>query len=220
MGFRDLAVHGRTAFLTWSSVPARPAVLGLVIEANRAHLNATAITPGATVYDGDRYTTEMRGTVRLQKGTTMVRLGEESVMTVRSEPNSREGVQAELDLGTLVFSAKRASALEVVASNAHVRPAADMPTSAQVSVMGPKELWLRVLRGTVELSYRGETEAIPDGVASRVILDPAENEAKKDQKGPVNDRKKKAFILISLAGVPALIYGLHKGFEYESPERP
>lgn len=44
MRFRQLLALAVAAFLTWSSVPARPTVLGVVVEADRAHLNSTAVT--------------------------------------------------------------------------------------------------------------------------------------------------------------------------------
>jgi len=54
------------AFLAHTSALARPVVLGVVLEANRVHMNTATVTAGATVYDGDRYSTEARGTLRLR----------------------------------------------------------------------------------------------------------------------------------------------------------
>jgi hypothetical protein len=36
------------ALLAWNSAPARPNVVGVVVEANRVHLNAGAVSAGAT----------------------------------------------------------------------------------------------------------------------------------------------------------------------------
>jgi len=207
-------------FLTGSSVPSRPAVLGVVVQANRAHLNTTAVTNGATVYDGDRFSTEAGGMLFLQGRAASLELATESVAAVRSRANGAQGAEAELSRGTLVFKAERSTALEVVVREVRIRPASETQTIGQMSVLAPNGLIVCARRGSLQLLYRGEMETIDEGRAYRVILDPAENGSDKDKKGPVNDRKKKAFILISLVGVPALIYGLYKGFEYESPDRP
>src|SRR5438094_10666755 len=58
MTFRHSLALAMAAFLTLSSLPARPAVLGVVVAADRVHLNTTAVTAGATIYDGDRFSTE------------------------------------------------------------------------------------------------------------------------------------------------------------------
>jgi hypothetical protein len=53
------------AFLLVSiSLPARPAgipALGVVTQASAAHFNAARVSAGATVYDGDRLSTESEG---------------------------------------------------------------------------------------------------------------------------------------------------------------
>jgi hypothetical protein len=52
-----------------------------------------------------------------------------------------------------------------------------------------------------------------------VILDPPENESGKDKKEPINDRKKKAFLLIVIGGEAGVIaWEIHELIE--SPDRP
>ncbi len=58
------------AFLAWNSVPAPPAVLGVVVGADRAHLNSGAVSEGATVYDGDHFLTEAGGMLRVRCDAT------------------------------------------------------------------------------------------------------------------------------------------------------
>jgi hypothetical protein len=61
--------------------------------------------------------------------------------------------------------------MEVLADEAFIRPIADGPTVAQVTVLGPKELQITARRGALELSYRNETEKIAEGTSCRVLLD-------------------------------------------------
>lgn len=209
------------ASISWNPATARPTVLAVVMEAKRVHLNSVAVTTGATVCDGDQFSTETGGWLRMRSGTAMLELAEESVVSVRNRSNGVQGMEVDLARGTVTFSAARAASLNVIALEASIRPAADTSTVAQISVTGPKELRIYARRGALQFSYRGESEAVAEGKAYRVILDPPGNESEKDKKEPVNDRKKKAFLfLISEGGVVAIIYGLHEAFEYESPERP
>jgi hypothetical protein len=75
----------------------------------------------------------------------------------------------------------------------------------------------------LEFSYRGETEAIAEGTAYRVILDPPEGDTGKKQ--PVKPRRRrKAFLLIAIgggaAGAAVSIHGMRHDVGVESPDRP
>ena len=158
MTFRHSLALAMAAFLTLSSLPARPAVLGVVVAADRAHLNTTGVTAGATIYDGDRFSTEAGGSLRVRIGAAMLELAGASVVSVRNRTNSAQGMEVELDNGTLVFSSARAASLNVIARETSIRPAADTRTVAQIIVTGRKELRICARRGAVQFSYRGETE--------------------------------------------------------------
>ena len=211
------------AFLAWNSAPARPAMRGVVVEANRVHLNSGAVSEGATVYDGDQFATEAGGMLRLRGDATMVDLAEESVMMVRSRANEAQGTEAELRKGTLVFGAARAAALEIAALEARVRPVTDARTIAQVSVTGSKELRIYARRGPLQFSYRGETETIAEGAAYRVILDPPEDDPKTKEAVKAG-RQRKVFRFLAIGGGAAaaavVIYENHGHKRMVSPDRP
>ena len=84
------------------------------------------------------------------------------------------GTQANLSAGTLVFTASHLSALEIFADSAHIRAAVDTTTVGQVTVIGPKTLYIYARQGALLFSYEDETEVIPEGKAYRVMLDPPE----------------------------------------------
>jgi hypothetical protein len=219
---RSLALEV-AAFLAWNSIPAPPIVLGVVVEANRGHLNAGAVSAGATVYDGDYFSTETGGMLLLRGNAVMLELAEESAVIVRSRANGAQGTEAELSKGTLVFTTTRAAALEIAAREARIRPIADARTIAQVSLTGTKELRIYARRESLEFSYRGETETIAEGAAYRVILDPPEGDAGKKQTVK-SGRRRKAFLLIAIgagtAGAAVSIHGRHHDEGVESPDRP
>lgn len=213
------------ALLAGNSAQARSTVLGVVVEADRVHLNAGGVSVGATVYDGDRFATERGGLLLLRGHAAMLELTEESVVTVRSKANGAQSTEAELDKGTLVFSAARTDAVEIAALGARIRPLTGARTVAQVSVDGLKELRIYARRGSLQFSYGEEMETMAEGTANRVILDPADDTTEK--KDPVKDRRKrKAFLLIAIsgagagAGVAIYEHQNHGHKHMESPDRP
>ena len=67
MTLRSLLTVQIVFLLAGTSAPGRPAVLGVVAEAYRAHLGCSAVSAGATtVYDGDQFSTEEGGALRLR----------------------------------------------------------------------------------------------------------------------------------------------------------
>jgi len=204
-----------------TSSPGRPAALGVVVEAYRAHLGRSAVSSGATVYDGDHFSTEEGGALRLRCKAALLDLAEKSATLVRHAEVGAQGLAAEAQLvqGTLVFSTARAGELEIEAREAHIRPVGNGRTVAQVSVIGPKELHIYARRGAVLFSYRGESKTITEGESYEVILDPPQDGSEKKQPAQKQGRPLKAFLLIAGgAGAAAAVVILHE--EIESPDQP
>jgi hypothetical protein len=204
-------------------VPARPATaanllpLGTVTQANRAHFNAATVTAGATIYDGDGLSTEPEGALQFRGSAAAIYLPGASGVALRSQPN---GMQAQLRGGTLVFSTARAEAMEVLADEAFIRPLADGPTVAQVTIIGTKELQINARRGDLQFSYAGETEKLAAGASYRILLDPPESYPPPQRQPPPyagrENRKFKIIIIVAVAWITE--WGLHEVFE--SPYRP
>lgn len=225
MRLHPLAALPMAALLAWSSPGARPSVLGVVLEAERAHVNTTAVTEGTTVYDGDRFSTEAGGMLSLQGRAAMFEVAAESAVTVRRGTNGAQSTEAELGQGTLVFNAERSSALEVVAREARIWPASDTRTIGEVSVFGPNELHIYARRGSLQLLYHRETETIAEGESYRVILDSSNDE--EERKGAVKaPRGRKSLLLIAITGsvagaaAAAALHDNHRHKKMESPDRP
>jgi hypothetical protein len=225
MTLRQFLTLGVALFFSWNSGPARPTPRGVVVEATRVSLNSGAVSAGATVYDGDRFATETGGVLLLRGDATVLELAEESELIVRGAAGGAQGTETELSSGTLVFSAARAAALEIVALEARIRPATATRTIGQVSVTGPKELRICARRGSLQFSYREESETIAEGAAYPVILDPPENDPKNKRPAKAG-RQRKTFLLIAIgaaaAGTAAILYEHenHGHKRMESPDRP
>ena len=226
MTLRSLLTLQIAFLLAETSAPARPAALGVVVEAYRAHLGASAVSPGATVYDGDHFFTDEGGALQLRCNAALLELAEKSAVLVHRVGNETQDAEtkAELVEGTLVFST-RTGELEIQAQEAHFRPAGTGRTVSQVSVIGPKELRIYARRGALLFSYRGETRTITEGESYEVILDPAEDASGKKQTTPNPRRPPKAFLLVAVgagAAAAAVIANEkhHHHKDVESPDHP
>ena len=104
MTFRHSLPFVIAILFVWSSTPPPPAVLGVVMEANRGHLNRGEASAGTTVYDGDDFSTEPGGMLLLRGDAITLELGEESSVVVRRKMDG-QGTRAELTTGTLLFKA-------------------------------------------------------------------------------------------------------------------
>ena len=208
--------------LTGISLPARPAgmtALGVVTQASAAHFNDSKISAGTTVFDGDRLSTESEGLLQFRGADASLYLPGLSGVTLHGLPN---GTQAQLRTGTLVFSTSKAAAVEVLADEAFIRPAADGPTVAQITVVGPKELQITARRGALEFSYRNDSQRIAEGTSCRILLDSQESAAPLPPQGePVKpagrENRKFKIVVIILIGW-ATEWAVHEALE--SPDRP
>ena len=222
MTVRSLLGLVTAGFLLWNSVAARPSAMGMVLEADRAHLNHSKVTAGASIFDGDRFSTEAGGVLFLRGGGAMLELAEESELMVRTRPGSARGMEAELGKGTLHFHVAGTDELEVLAQGARICAATEAPTVGQVGANGLKDLRIYATRGAIQFSYRGETETIPEGESYRVVLDPSEDDTRK--KGPYKAAKeRKTFLFIAIAGGTVAGIGIYESRRHkhmESPDRP
>jgi hypothetical protein len=205
-------------------LPARPAgapnvlPLGIVTQASRAHFNAANVSTGATIYDGDGLSTDAEGALQFRGPAAFVYLPGSSGVTLHALPN---GTQAQLQTGTLVFSTAKAAGMEIIADKAFIRPVADGPTSAQVTIIGPKELQINARRGALQFSYVGETEKLGEGASYRILLEqPDATPLPQTQRGPVKaGHENRSFKIIVIVAIGwATEWGLHEVFE--SPDRP
>jgi hypothetical protein len=205
-------------------VPARPAAtpnvlpLGTVTQASSAHFNSAKVSAGATIYDGDGLSTEAEGALQFRSSGAQLYLPGASGVTLHGLTN---GTQAKLQIGTVVFYTASAAAMEIIADEAFIRPVADGPTVAQVTIIGPKELQISARRGALQFSYAGETEKLAGGASYRILLDQPDSPPwPQSQRGPIKagTEGKKFKIIVIVAIGWATEWALHEVFE--SPDRP
>jgi hypothetical protein len=204
--------------------PSRPAVtpLAIITHAQDAHIGTADASIGSTIYEGDRLSTEAEGTLRVSATAATLQLDAQSAVVIRRSSNSDAILIAELASGTLVFSARTGN-IAVSADEALIRPAAPAATMAHIRVVNRKELRVYTQRGTLEFSYRGESEVLAEGQSYRILLDPSERDVA-SVSPPEADKRKSAhahhtFLLIAIAAAAAIAIPLliH---HFESPDKP
>ena len=143
--------------------------LGTVVYADRAHVGAAQTSVGATVFSGDRLSTEQSGSVQVRAGAARLLLSGASIATLSQE---HANPAATLTLGSATFSTANSNAFALHVASAVIRPNTNQPTIGQVTVLTPKELIIRSTRGSLSIAVEDDVREIPEGAAYRVVLDP------------------------------------------------
>jgi hypothetical protein len=143
--------------------------LGTVVYADRAHVGAAQTSVGATVFSGDRLSTEQSGSVQVRAGAARLLLSGASIATLSQEDATPA---ATLTLGSATFSTANSNAFALHVASAVIRPNTNQPTVGRVSVLNPKELIVKSTRGSLSIAVDDDVREIPEGAAYRIVLDP------------------------------------------------
>ncbi len=120
--------------------------LGTIVYADRAHMGAAPASAGATVFGGDRLSTEQSGSIQVRAGAARLLLSGAS-------------------------SAANSKAFALHVASATIRPDTDQPTIGQVTVLGPKELVVKSTRGSLTVAVEDDVRVIAEGTSYRIVLD-------------------------------------------------
>src|SRR5260370_342173 len=197
--------------------------VGTVGYADREHVGAAHASVGATVFSGDRLSTEQAGSVQVRAGAARLLLSSESSATFSQDD---AGPAATLTLGSAIFSTANSNAFVLHVASAVIRPNTDQPTIGRVTVLNPKELIVQSTRGSLTIAVQDDVREIPDGAAYRVVLDadaagpqPPRGAANQGSGGPPMKAAKSKFICYAIAATAVVtVWSFHESFE--SPARP
>jgi hypothetical protein len=142
--------------------------LGLVTQAQEAHLGSATVAIGTTVYPGDTLATDEGGTVRLKVGGSQIYLLSSSAATLSAGSNV---VNASVARGTVGFSSNGTDQLSLEIPEGTLRAANGQPGYGQVTILGPREVIISAYRGTLVLDNDGDLHEIPAGKSYRVTMD-------------------------------------------------
>ena len=204
---------------------ASSSTIGTVIYADSAHVGSGAASVGATVFGGDRLTTEQSGSIQVRAGAARFLLSSASSATFARDEATPAAI---LTLGSATFSTSNSKAFALHVASATIRPNTDEPTIGNVTVLGPKELVVRSTRGSLSVAVEDDVRVIAEGTAYRIVLDPPNTaSAPQGPRGaggrsgggsPVKAARSK-FIWYAI-GITTLltVWALHEALE--SPDRP
>jgi hypothetical protein len=199
--------------------------LGTVVYADRAHMGAAAASVGATVFGGDRLSTEQSGSVQVRAGAARLLLSGASSATFAREEATPA---ATLTRGSATFSTANSKAFALHVASAVIRPNTDEPTIGHVTVLNPKELVVKSTKGSLTIAVDDDVRVIPEGAAYRIVLDPADTAAPRQgargagSKGygsPPVKAARSRFIWYAI-GITAVLTFIAVHEALESPDRP
>jgi hypothetical protein len=197
--------------------------LGTVVYADRAHVGAAQASVGATIFAGDRLSTDQSGSVQVRASAARLLLSSSSIATFSQDDASPA---ATLTFGTATFSTANSKAFALHVGSAVIRPNTDQPTVGRVTVLTPKELIVRSTRGSLSIAVEDDVREIPEGVAYRVVLDPnaadpqgPRGAGSKGIGGPPIKAAKSKFMWYVIGATAVATYLAFKEV-FESPDRP
>ena len=205
---------------------AAPPFVGILTLANHAHVDEAAASPGLSVFEGERLSTEPGGLMTVRAGRSTLALGSSTQAALM--PIS-DGMHIDLMVGTIYFSAAGNDAVEVHAGEALLRPEKNQPTQAQITILSPKVLQITARHGGLNFSYREEFRNLPEGETYRIYLDaPADSQGSAGVGAPNTQKtstaRKVTYFIVGAGAVGFSIWGIHEaltsGSPPNSPDRP
>jgi hypothetical protein len=147
--------------------PGADAPLGVVLQANLAHVKESALTEGATVYPGEDLSTDDGGSLDLRIVNSRFGLAANSRVHFYS---GAKGSVAELDSGTLTFRRDTgADGFEVVASDVRIVPKGEGPVAGQVTFLSACKITVSSITGEIAITSGKESRIVKEGEAYSVL---------------------------------------------------
>jgi len=188
-------------------------------------MGAAPASAGATVFGGDRLSTEQSGSIQVRAGAARFLLSGASSATLATDDATPAAI---LTRGSATFSTADSKAFALHVASAIIRPNSDQPTIGQVTVLGPKELVVKSTRGSLTVAVEEDVRVIAEGTAYRIVLEPSDTPAAaqgprgtggRNSGGPPIKAARSRFIWYAI-GVTTLltVWAVHEALE--SSDRP
>jgi hypothetical protein len=211
-----LALLLANCLVTMPMTAAPNRAMGYVLQAQAAQLDGNYALSGTNVYAGDVLETDGPGSLRLQIAASQIYLLGSSAATLSQDES---GVATLLTSGTAGFSSAQRAAVAIHALDVTVRPKTAEATHAQVTVAGPRELFVTSYRGALELDLDGKSYSVAPGGTYKVDIQLSNTDQMDAGKHP--PRKQRNLILFVFGVPPAIAIGLFINHElHESPDKP
>lgn len=140
-------------------------VLGIVAQADRAHLGGVTAAAGADVYACDPLDTDEGGVLRVQVGSSQIYLSALSAAMLEEESHE---IRALVIRGNIGFSSPASSNFALETPAGILRADGGQAVAGQVAITGPHEMVISAVRGNLLLDTWGEFRSIPEGKSARI----------------------------------------------------
>jgi len=140
--------------------------LGVVLQANLAHVRQSELTEGASIFAGEQISTDVSGGADLRIANSRYSLAANTQARFYPAP---KGSIAELNAGTLTFRRDSADTVEVVASDVRVRPQGEAPATGQITYFSPCKISVTAITGDLQVIAGAETHVVAERESYAVL---------------------------------------------------
>lgn len=201
--------------------------LGILTLAYGAHLNASDASAGASVFDGERVSTDANGKMSLRIGSSVLTLAEQSAATLQ---RSGDGAHVDVGAGSVYLWSAESNPLEAHVEGATLRAHGKGNMQSQVRIFAPKIIEVTTRKGSLDFSYGKEFRVLPERQTYRIYL-----ESEDDPRGPgepgsdtpkpgMSTGTKVAYFILGGVGAGLAAWGIHDLIQshsgVESPAKP
>jgi hypothetical protein len=159
--FKSASVGAMVGALAAPLYRAQNPTVGVVLDAESAHVSNGPLTTGTSLYSADVVKTESQGHVQLRVRQTRLQLAGQSEAAFFPGAN---GAVTEVRQGTMVVALNTASeSFEVFVSDVRIIPKNERPVLAEVTMKAPCDFQIKVLHGHLEATAAKETETLDQG---------------------------------------------------------
>lgn len=142
--------------------------LGLVVQAQLAHLDSADAAIGTTVYAGDALDTQDGGTLRLKVGASQLYLLSSTAATFAQNSTT---ARLNVSHGIVGISSINPDQIELETPLGIVRAEKGSSAVGQVRIVGPQEMVVSAYRGNLIIDRDGEEHTVEAGKSYDVTLD-------------------------------------------------
>jgi hypothetical protein len=187
-----------------AAAPVKP--MGLVVQAELAHLDSADAATGTTVFPGDAIDTQDGGSMRLKVGANQLYLFSDSAAKLAE---NSEAPRVILVRGMIGISSGGSDQIELETPLGIVRAEKGKSASGQVRIAGPEEIVVSAFRGNMVIDRNGEERTIESGKSYDITLDGTSEPVPASRNGNVVSVKNRHLLLkviiISAEGITAYL---------------
>jgi hypothetical protein len=142
--------------------------LGVVLQANLAHIRQTSLTEGASIFAGEEISTDVGGSADIRIANSRYSLAANSHGRLYPTRDGKGSV-AELSSGTLTFRRDNGDSIAVVASDVRIVPQGEESATGQVTVYSPCRINVTAITGDLQVTAGIETHIVSEKESYEVL---------------------------------------------------